>query len=116
MKKDFPKLERFVICLNKVDIFALQKGQTSMETPTERQIDLIKQKCSNVSEEFRSFMPEASVEVLFYSALHEPPAKGWDRISFLRLQSADAYEELKTKMKSVIDLTVEKLHIHHLLS
>lgn len=49
-------------------------------------------------------------EVLFYSALHEPPAKGWDRISFLRLQSADAYEELKTKMKSVIDLTVEKLN------
>lgn len=49
-------------------------------------------------------------EVLFYSALHEPPAKGWDRISFLRLQSADAYEDLKTKMKSVIDLTIEKLN------
>lgn len=49
-------------------------------------------------------------EVLFYSALHEPPAKGWDRISFLRLQSADAYEDLKAKMKSVIDLTIEKLN------
>ena len=51
-----------------------------------------------------------TAEVLFYSALHEPPAKGWDRISFLRLQSADAYEDLKAKMKSVIDLTVEKLN------
>ena len=69
LKNDFPKLERFVICLNKVDIFALQKGQTSMETLTEWQIEEIKQKCSNVSEEFRSFMPEASFEVLFYSAV-----------------------------------------------
>lgn len=69
LKNDFPKLERFVVCLNKVDSFALQKGQTSMETLTEWQIEEIKQKCSNVSEEFRSFMPEASFEVLFYSAV-----------------------------------------------
>lgn len=51
-----------------------------------------------------------NAEILFYSALHEPPAKGWDRISFLRLQSVDSYDELKLKMKSVIKLTVEKLN------
>lgn len=48
-------------------------------------------------------------EILFYSAKQTPPAMSMDRISFLRLQSDSSYEELKNKMKSVIDLTVEKL-------
>lgn len=49
-------------------------------------------------------------EILFYSAREKPPATEMDRISFLQLQSNTAYEELKDKMKSVIDLTVEKLN------
>lgn len=49
-------------------------------------------------------------EILFYSAKQTPPAMSMDRISFLRLQSDSSYEELKNKMKSVIDLTVEKLN------
>lgn len=49
-------------------------------------------------------------EILFYSAQEKPPATEMDRISFLQLQSNTAYEELKDKMKSVIDLTVEKLN------
>ncbi len=49
-------------------------------------------------------------EILFYSAQEKPPATETDRISFLQLQSNTAYEELKDKMKSVIDLTVEKLN------
>lgn len=42
-------------------------------------------------------------EILFYSAQEKPPATEMDRISFLQLQSNTAYEELKDKMKSVID-------------
>ncbi|MBR6200692.1 MAG: hypothetical protein IKQ61_10590 [Spirochaetales bacterium] len=49
-------------------------------------------------------------EVLFYSAQQDLPKMEIDRISFLRLSSDKAYEELKGKMKSVIDLTVEKLN------
>ena len=51
-----------------------------------------------------------NAEVLFYSALHNPPALGLDRISFLRLSSSSAYDDLKAKMKSMIDLTLEKLN------
>lgn len=51
-----------------------------------------------------------NAEVLFYSALHNPPALGLDRISFLRLNSSSAYDDLKAKMKSMIDLTLEKLN------
>ena len=68
LKNDFPKMERFVVCLNKVDVFALKMGQMPGETPTERQTELIKQKCNYVSKEFRSFMPDASVEIFYYSA------------------------------------------------
>lgn len=49
-------------------------------------------------------------EILFYSAQEKPPATEMDRISFLQLQSNTAYEELKNKMKTVIDLTVAKLN------
>lgn len=50
-----------------------------------------------------------NAEVLFYSAQQTPPETGLDRISFLKLYSDNAYEDMKNKMKSVIDLTVEKL-------
>lgn len=51
-----------------------------------------------------------NAEVLFYSALHNPPATNLDRISFLRLKDNRSYDELKEKMKSVINLTLEKLN------
>lgn len=50
-----------------------------------------------------------NAEVLFYSAQQTPPETGLDRISFLKLHSDNSYEDLKNKMKSVINLTVEKL-------
>lgn len=50
-----------------------------------------------------------NAEVLFYSAQQTPPETGLDRISFLKLHSDSSYEDLKNKMKSVINLTVEKL-------
>lgn len=50
-----------------------------------------------------------NAEVLFYSAQQTPPETGLDRISFLKLHSDSSYELLKNKMKSVIDLTVDKL-------
>lgn len=50
-----------------------------------------------------------NAEVLFYSAQQTPPETGLDRISFLRLHSDISYEDLKNKMKSVINLTIEKL-------
>lgn len=49
-----------------------------------------------------------SCEILFYSAQEEPPLIHADRISFLRLQSNRAYNELMNKIKSVIDLSIEK--------
>lgn len=51
-----------------------------------------------------------NAEVLFYSALHNPPPLSLDRISFFRLASSAAYDDLKNKMKSMIDLSVEKLN------
>lgn len=50
-----------------------------------------------------------NAEVLFYSAQQTPPETGLDRISFLKLHSDSSYEDLKNKMKSVINLTIEKL-------
>lgn len=50
-----------------------------------------------------------NAEVLFYSAQQTPPETGLDRISFLKLHSDNSYEDLKNKMKLVINLTVEKL-------
>lgn len=49
-------------------------------------------------------------EILFYSAQEEPPLVQADRISFLRLQSNRAYNELMNKIKSVIDLSLEKIN------
>ena len=51
-----------------------------------------------------------NAEVLFYSAQQTPPETGVDRISFLKLHSDTSYEDLKNKMKVVINLTVEKLN------
>lgn len=49
-------------------------------------------------------------EVLFYSAQQDLPATNLDRIVFFHLKSMSAYDELKNKMKSVVDLTIEKLN------
>ena len=51
-----------------------------------------------------------NAEVLFYSAKQKPPETEYDRISFLKLQNDTAYDDLKNRMKAVIDLTVEKLN------
>lgn len=51
-----------------------------------------------------------NTEVLFYSAQKDLPQMNIDRISFFKLQSEKAYGELEKKMKSVIDLTIEKLN------
>ena len=50
-------------------------------------------------------------EILFYTAQKNSLETGFDRISFLHLKSDTAYDDLKTKMKFVIDLTVEKLNV-----
>lgn len=51
-----------------------------------------------------------NVEVLFYSAQDDLPLLGLDRISFLKLIPNTAYTQLEDKMKSMIDLTLEKLN------
>ena len=51
-----------------------------------------------------------NAEVLFYSAKQKPPETEYDRISFLKLRSDTAYDDLEKKMKVVINLTVEKLN------
>ncbi len=50
-----------------------------------------------------------NTEILFYTAQKNSLEIDFDRISFLRLKSDTAYDELKKKMISVIDLTIEKL-------
>lgn len=50
-----------------------------------------------------------NTEILFYTAQKNSLEIDFDRISFLRLESDTAYDELKNKMISVIDLTIEKI-------
>ena len=49
-------------------------------------------------------------EVLFYSAMQDLPQNTIDRVSYFRLKTSSAYDELIAKMKALIDLTVEKLN------
>lgn len=53
-----------------------------------------------------------NTEILFYSAQKglDLPKSGLNRITFLKLNSDTSYEQLKTSMISIIDLTVEKLN------
>ena len=51
-----------------------------------------------------------NAEILFYTAQKESLEISFDRISFLRLQSDTSYDDLKNKMISVIELTIEKLN------
>lgn len=51
-----------------------------------------------------------NTEVLFYSAKQDLPIISLDRISFLNLKRDASYDELKKKMISLIDLTIEKLN------
>lgn len=60
---------------------------------------------------FISFVREQNVntEVLFYSALEDVPKLNIDRISFFNIPTPNGNPKLLEKMKSMIDLTVEKL-------
>lgn len=63
-------------------------------------------------EDFINYIRKQNVntEVLFYSAKQDLPIISLDRISFLNLKRDASYDELKKKMISLIDLTIEKLN------
>ncbi len=63
-------------------------------------------------EDFINYIRRQNVntEVLFYSAKQDLPIISLDRISFLNLKRDASYDELKKKMISLIDLTIEKLN------
>lgn len=95
---------------------------TFVETVTEainavrkRKFDVIFSDC-NIGEdekgdEFIKKIREYNVntEVLFYSAQEEVKALNVDRISFFNIPERSGYQELLTRMKNLILLTIEKL-------
>lgn len=50
-----------------------------------------------------------NTEILFYSALENVPKLNLDRISFFNIPKPNGHPKLLEKMKSLIDLTIEKL-------
>lgn len=62
-------------------------------------------------DDFISFVRNQSVntEILFYSALEEVPKLNIDRITFFNIPKPNGNPKLLEKMKSMIDLTIEKL-------
>ena len=71
-----PKLDRFIIGLNKVDAIAMGKGQRAGQDPTERQQEYIEQKIDCVLRDFSKIAPWADLtreNIIPYSAI-----SGWN--------------------------------------
>lgn len=120
---DYKKLEIDIDLKNYIENLFLEPNIYMYETIEEAERHLKAKKYDvifsdyniNENKDGRDFIIElrkqnVNAEVLFYSAQQTPPETGVDRISFLRLQSTTSYEDLKRKMFSVIDLTVEKIN------
>ena len=96
-------------------IYMYESVEEAVQNSTKRKYDVIFSDFNiNEDKNGKDFIIDirnknVNAEVLFYSAQRIPPETGMDRISFLKLHSDISYEDLKTKMKKVIDLTIEKL-------
>ena len=96
-------------------IYMYESVEEAVQNSTKRKYDVIFSDFNiNEDKNGKDFIIDirnknVNAEVLFYSAQQTPPETGMDRISFLKLHSDNSYEDLKNKMKKVIDLTIEKL-------
>ena len=97
-------------------IYMYESVDDAVQNSTKRKYDVIFSDFNiNENKTGKDFISDirnmnVNAEVLFYSAQQTPPETGVDRISFLKLHSDTSYEDLKNKMKVVINLTVEKLN------